>query len=327
LDIQLQQICSANTRNHRMPSFSVTRSININASQQRVFDAIADFKTWTTWSPWLCAEPDAAVTVSDDSNSVGSLYSWAGNVVGAGEVQHQSFDGLNRINDEIRFLKPWKSTSKVSFELKPAGDGTHVSWTMDGSLPWFMFWMKPMMEPFIGMDYDRGLKMLKEWLETGAIASDTQVLGVESVGPIRMAGVPRTSHISDISAEMGQAITEAEEKLSKLGLPASEGISVYTKFKMKQGIMSYISGFTIPESAPQELDGLTTWSLPASTAFRVDHRGSYEHLGNAWSAANQHVRYKKMKQSKAGTFEIYRKSPSDVEHCRDLETEIYLPLR
>ena len=35
---------------------------------------------------------------------------------------------------------------------------------MRGALPWFLFWMRPAMETFIGMDYERGLKMLKDWL-------------------------------------------------------------------------------------------------------------------------------------------------------------------
>jgi effector-binding domain-containing protein len=59
--------------------------------------------------------------------------------------------------------------------------------------------------------------------------------------------------------------------------------------------------------------------------FRVDHHGSYEHLGNAWSAAMQHVRHKKMKASKIGNFELYKNDPAHTppEH---LLTEVYIPL-
>ena len=135
-----------------MPKFNITRSIQINAPQQKVFDTVADYGTWTSWSPWLCAEPDAKVTVSDDSNSVGSGYSWDGEVVGAGELEHLKLVGCERIEDEIRLLKPWKSTSQVSFDVKQVVDGSELVWSMAGSLPWFMFWMKPMMQTLIGMD-------------------------------------------------------------------------------------------------------------------------------------------------------------------------------
>ncbi len=44
--------------------------------------------------------------------------------------------------------------------------------------------------------------------------------------------------------------------------------------------------------------GLSEWSAPASSAFRVEHIGSYDHCGNGWSVAQQHVRHKKIKLSK-----------------------------
>ena len=45
---------------------------------------------------------------------------------------------------------------KVDFYLKSNENSTEVNWTMDSSLPFFMFWMKNQMVEFIGMDYDRG---------------------------------------------------------------------------------------------------------------------------------------------------------------------------
>lgn len=46
-----------------------------------------------------------------------------------------------------------------------------------------------MMKTFIGMDYERGLKMLKEWIETGTVLSKTNARGIETVRPMRMAGI------------------------------------------------------------------------------------------------------------------------------------------
>ncbi len=54
--------------------------------------------------------------------------------------------------------------------------------------------------------------------------------------------------------------------------------------------------------------------------------GNYDHLGNSWSAANQYARYRKLKQSKVGTFEIYRNTPNDTAPA-ELRTDIFLPLR
>ena len=69
---------------------------------------------------------------------------------------------------DLTFLKPWKSQAKVAFYLKEEGASTQVRWTIDSGIPFFLFWMKKQMEIFVGMDYDRGLTMLKDLVETGS---------------------------------------------------------------------------------------------------------------------------------------------------------------
>ncbi|MEQ1905999.1 MAG: SRPBCC family protein [Pirellulaceae bacterium] len=53
-----------------MPKYHIAKSIEIAAPPQRVFECVADYGTWTTWSPWLIAEPTAKVTVSKPSNAI-----------------------------------------------------------------------------------------------------------------------------------------------------------------------------------------------------------------------------------------------------------------
>ena len=197
-----------------MSRYHVQRSIQINADCEKVFETVADYRTWTTWSPWLCAEPDAQVNVTQDSSSVGSVYSWKGEIVGEGEIEHHRLQPGRLIEDEIRFIKPFRSRSQVSFELESAGESTQITWHMHGSLPWFLFWMRSQMEVFIGMDYERGLRMLKEWIETGQILSKTRIRGVEPVGPLQMAGVRKTCSLSEIGPSMEAAFADVTRILS-----------------------------------------------------------------------------------------------------------------
>ena len=310
-----------------MPKFHVHRSTVINDTPENVFAKVADFGTWTKWSPWLCAEPDAEVIVSEDSASVGSVYSWKGELVGQGEIEHRNLEPGKLIDEEIRFVKPFNSKSNVAFDFESVDGGTKITWHMKGSMPWFLFWMIPQMEVFIGMDYERGLKMLKEWIETGTILSTVNVRGIESTGPLRMAEVRKTTSIQQIGESMKESFCQAEEAFKKHGLPIEEaGISVYHKFDMKAGTFDYTAGWLLPESAAEVPAEMASWSIPTVKAFRVDHIGSYDNVGNGWSAAHQITRYKKMKQSKVGTFEIYRNDPGDTEPA-DLQTEIYMPLK
>ncbi len=310
-----------------MPRYHVQRSIDIDASPEKVFEAISDFGTWTTWSPWLCAEPQAKVEITEDSSSQGSVYSWAGELVGQGEIEHKVLQASGHIEDEIRFLKPFQSVAKVSFDIAPAGQATRVTWHMRGVLPWFMFWMKGQMETFIGMDYERGLKMLKEWIETGQVLSRTEVHGVQAVGPIQVVGVRRTCEVKDISSAMEKALTDAKQKLEASGLAIdTEMVSVYHHFDMKAQRFDFTSGHLMPSAVDAVPSGLSSWSIPEVQALRVDHFGTYENLGNAWNTANQYARYKKLKQSKVGAFELYKNDPNHTPPT-DVLTEIFLPLR
>jgi effector-binding domain-containing protein len=198
---------------------------------------------------------------------------------------------------------------------------------MHGSLPWFMFWMTPMMETFIGMDYSRGLRMLKEWIETGKIQSQTTIKGVVPVGQLTMLGVRDKCSVADVGTSMEAAFKKATQLFEQHKLPTDGGmISAYTCFNMKAGTFDYVSGYLVPDSTVVPSPQLSRWSLPAGRAFCVEHIGSYDHLGNAWSAANQIARYQKLKQSKIGTFELYKTTPPDTP-AAELRTEIYLPLR
>ncbi len=310
-----------------MPRFEVRRSIEIDASPEQVFQTVCDFRTWPTWSPWLCIEPDAKVEFSADTTSVGSVYTWDGDLVGEGEIEHRLLQPSRLIEEEIRIKKPFSSTSKITFEFASSGAGVKVTWSMYGALPWFLSWMKSMMETLVGMDYERGLKMLKESIETGQVLSTTSIRGIESVGPLRMAGVRKTCATVDMGPSMKAAFEESREKLCQAGLPTDGlGISVYHKFDMKAQVFDYTSGFILPDTVAEVPDTLSSWSLPASQALAIEHVGSYANLGNAWSAGHKFVHHKKLKQSKAGCYEVYRNRPEEVPPA-EMKAEIFLPLR
>lgn len=310
-----------------MPKFSVAEHTHIQAPPERVFEVVADFRTWTTWSPWLCSEPNAKVTIGDDPNSVGSIYEWNGDVVGAGEIEHKKLQPGSRIVEELRITRPWSSKSDVTFDFEPKDGGTNITWTMHGSLPWFMFWMKKMMISMIGMDYERGLKMLKEYIETDKVTSKTTVHGVKPVGPIRMVGVRKKAKLQDIGSSMDEAIAETERKLGTTSIPhEGQTIAVYHCMDMATRTLDYTAGIMVHDP-DAKVDGLASWSLPESNALSVEHVGCYAHLGNAWSAAHSHLRHRKLKQkARAGTFEIYRNTPEDTAPA-DLITDIFLPVK
>ena len=181
-----------------MPKIAVNKSIVIAVTPEKAFETIRDFRQWNRWSPWVICEPDCQMTYADDGKS----YAWDGKVIGSGSVEMADEQKPQAIDYRLTFLKPWKSKATFSFVFQPEGDGVRVIWTMDSSLPWFLFFMKGMMTAMIGMDYDRGLRMLKDYLETGNVHSKLEYPGQTNFEGFRYVGIRSQSSMAQIGDQM-----------------------------------------------------------------------------------------------------------------------------
>ena len=104
----------------------------------------------------------------------GSTYSWKGNdQVGEGRMSISASTPANHVAMKLEFLKPWKSTSDVHFRIVPEGEGTRVTWAMDGTNN---FMSKVMtlfmsMDSMLGKDFEHGLANLKQVSEAAVAGS------------------------------------------------------------------------------------------------------------------------------------------------------------
>lgn len=310
-----------------MPAFTVDRSIEINAPASKVRDTVADFNTWPSWSPWLLMEPGATVTYQGNPGELGHGYDWEGQKVGAGGMVLTALDA-NRMESDLTFLKPWKSKADIAFDFESIAENkTRVNWHMDSSLPFFMFFMVNKMKAFISSDYDRGLRMLKDQLELGSIASKTKVEGVVDVPEMLYAGKTHQSSMDDIAGSMEAAFPEVYNAAQSAGAQFSgQPFSVYNKMDMVKQSFTYTAAIPV-ESAVELGSGFTVSQRPACKALKVVHVGAYRHLGNAWSAGMSDMKHLKLKMDKANPpFEIYVNDPDSVAEA-DLITEVYMPVR
>ena len=309
-----------------MPSYHVERSITINANSAKVLPAIEDFREWPRWSPWLCMEPSAKLDYAGTPGTVGHGYDWDGELVGEGHMEIASLSP-GKLHMDLAFVRPFKSKAKVLIEIKSQGeDQTEVTWHMDGSMPFFLFFMIGMMKTMIGMDYTRGLKMLKECVETGKVKSKTEIVGVVDSAPIHYFGVEARCEIDDIGASMQTTMPQAfqaatDNQLEMAGPPGA----LYHEFDPKTNSCHYTTFMQTKTLAT--VDGFNSGTIESCKALKVIHTGSYDHLGNAWGAAMSMQRHKKMKQSNSQCpFELYLNDPRETPE-EELVTEIFIPVQ
>ncbi|MEM6468293.1 MAG: SRPBCC family protein [Planctomycetota bacterium] len=313
-----------------MPQFHVKRSIQIDADPDLVFNTIADFKTWPEWSPWLLAEREAKLEFSDAPAEANGWYSWDGEVVGAGKMQHVELsppDGNSGfIRDQLNFLRPWKSEAQIRMNIAKTDDSkTELTWSMDSAVPFFLFFMKSMLTAMIGMDYDRGLRMLKEHIESGTIHSETSVDGESQFDGVTIVGLSETCSLDDVGPSMQKLMESVKEKLGDECAKDQQWVSLYHKLNFKTREMQFTTGVYV-EADSKTPTGLVRKNVPATRTFQVSHRGTYQHLGNAWFAAHQHLQAKKLKANrKLPGVEVYTGSMDGP--AEDRVTEIHIPLK
>ncbi|MBK8501634.1 MAG: SRPBCC family protein [Saprospiraceae bacterium] len=307
-----------------MPKMHIDRSITIDAPVQKVFKILNDFHHWPIWSPWLVCEPDSTLSIRED----GKYYEWDGKRVGAGNMSIISETPDRKVDLDLTFLKPWKSTAKVQFICKAEGQKTKVNWTMDSSMPFFMFFMKKMMEAFVAADYDRGLNMLKEYAETGSVSSKLDFRGETDFPGCEYIGIKTTTTIEQNGVQMESDYTKLWSYFTDHKIePAGNALSIYHKFDFVKSIVQYtacIPVSRIPADLPSEF---IIGEIPATKIYTLRHIGPYLHLGNAWTTMHMMLRNKEFKAKKGiHPFESYINMPGEVPD-QDLITDIHFAIK
>jgi hypothetical protein len=161
----------------RPDEFRVERSATIAAPASAVYPQIADFRAWEAWSPWEKLDPAMKREFGGAAGEPGSTYSWVGNSdVGSGKMTLVEAAPSSKVGIRLEFIEPFASTSTTTFALAPEGDGTRVTWTMDGR---HNFVSKAMcvfmdMDKMVGGDFEKGLASLKSVGEAAAAAAPAE---------------------------------------------------------------------------------------------------------------------------------------------------------
>ena len=150
--------------------FRVERTTTIAAPQADVFAKVNDFHQWDAWSPWAKLDPDAKITFEGPDSGQGTVMTWVGNdKVGEGKMTLTESQPNELVKLKVDFVKPLQE-----FALKPQGDQTAVTWSMQGHNNSFIqkaFCLVMDGKKMIGDDLEKGLAQLKTVAESGKAAA------------------------------------------------------------------------------------------------------------------------------------------------------------
>jgi hypothetical protein len=150
--------------------YSVGKEIVINKSKNIVFDYLRLLKNQNKFSVWGSMDPNMKTEFRGSDGTEGFISAWESDNknVGQGEQEILKIVDGERVDYEIRFIKPFKSTSWAYITTAIVNDNqTRVHWEFNGKMkyPANLMLLFMNMEKMVGGDLDKGLQNLKIILE------------------------------------------------------------------------------------------------------------------------------------------------------------------
>jgi hypothetical protein len=163
----------------RPATYHVERTATVSAAPGAVYAGIADFREWQAWSPWERLDPHMRKSFSGAASGVGAGYHWSSEELGEGRMTITEAAPGERVVIDLEFIEPWRARNVTAFALRPAAQGTVVTWTMDGRNDFLGKAMSLFvsMDRMIGADFEKGLAALDSLARGGALA-DTDTVAV-----------------------------------------------------------------------------------------------------------------------------------------------------
>lgn len=148
----------------RESTYTVTRSITVEAPPEVVFELVDDLREWVEWSPWDKLDPRMEKSFEGPPRGVGASYRWAGNdEVGTGRMTIIESRPPEEVSYRLEFTAPWTSVSTPGFTIRREGERSFVTWTLMGrhGFAGKIFALFADFDGEIGADFERGLVALK----------------------------------------------------------------------------------------------------------------------------------------------------------------------
>ena len=121
-------------------------------------------KAFNRWNPYEKKDPNVKGTYSGPVAGPGAAYDFDGNKdVGKGRIAITGATPNSRVAMNLKMISPFEVDNNVTFGIAPEGNGTRVSWNMDGPVPYLAKIAHLIfdMDKMIGADFEAGLAGLK----------------------------------------------------------------------------------------------------------------------------------------------------------------------
>jgi hypothetical protein len=113
--------------------FRYEKSGVIQASADKIFPYISNFKMGGLWSPYEKIDPNMKKTFKGPDAQVGSIMEFEGNSdAGSGSLEILKIVPNELVEIKLTMTKPFSAENIIQYQLASEGSGTRFTWSMSG---------------------------------------------------------------------------------------------------------------------------------------------------------------------------------------------------
>jgi hypothetical protein len=150
------------------PHYTISRSITIQASADKIFPYLNNSKLAEKWAPWLEIDPAAKMSYSGSDSGVGSRADWTeGKQLGTGSATIVESIPNKKVGIKLEYVKPMNMTQYSEYLIESSGNSTVVTWKVQGenTFPGRIMCVFMNMDKMVGGMFEKGLNNLKSFVE------------------------------------------------------------------------------------------------------------------------------------------------------------------
>ena len=178
----------------RPTHYTIQRTATVAAPPSTVHSLVDDLHRFPEWSPWQKLDPAMKVTYDGPQTGVGSKYHWVGNKdAGEGRMTITESTPGQSVVMKLEFIKPFASVATTTLAMAPEGEGSKVTWMMEGDWDYMskIMGLFMNMDTMIGKDFTEGLANLDRLAQSTA-AVDAAAAGAPADSTGAMADTTGT---------------------------------------------------------------------------------------------------------------------------------------
>lgn len=294
----------------------IASSIQINASQEIVYDQVNSLKNWHNWEPWHL--PDSLYKYNEAASGVGASFSWTDQNKGKGIISILESNPFDIIEVEMDFGRQGKVLS--TWEFKKDGKGTIVNWSIsNNNLKYFeryfaLFFKKNMLNTL-----NSGLKKLAEISEDLRLDHFSEIKEVDLVGGNSIIIID-SSTFREMNQKMKGNYNKLRSYLEKKKIQAdSLPFAIYYDWGT-DGINKFACGLNIPEKSWSRNE-FQYFELPSGHAIMVTHWGKFGSL-KPYKALDSYMKEKQL-EIIGYPMEVYTTYPDNEPDTSKWQSNIY----